>query len=263
MSIWLSLEEQEELILKNRRLVGYFVKKLGVSPNDYDDICSIGMIGLIKAAATFDKSKKRTFSTYAGRCIQNEIFMYYRKEKQNLGNISLDEPIGFSTDGDALTLRDKIPVTDEDFIERIEQRVLFSKIICIVLNCLNSRDRLIALYSFSGAKQHFISNKFNISQGYVSRLSRKINMKIKTYVDKEQSYEGFFLVTIKEDFYEISFTPKNSDFDELLNSLKSYEKFPGYKIGNRNGRIIIRMPVYMEAFSILAEMLQEIDNCKE
>lgn len=263
MGIWLSFEEQEELILKNRNLVRFLVNKLGVAPNDYDDMVSIGMIGLIKAAATFDKSKKRAFSTYAGRCINNELFMHYRKEKQNLRNISLDDPIGISSDGEELTLRDKIPVTDGDFMEKIEQRELFAKIISIILNRLDSRERLIVLSTFAGAKQSFIAKTFHISQSYVSRLVKGINEKIKSYLVKEKSCEGFFLVTIKNDEYEISFIPEDSNFDVLLESLKPYEDFPGYKISSRGGRITIQMPIYLEAFSILAQILQEIDKYKD
>ena len=111
--------EKEHLVLDNQRLVHYLVQKLGVTPNssEYEDIVSIGTLGLVKAAITFDSSKKITFATYASRCINNEIFMHYRKANKYANDISINEPIGNDGEGKELTLGDTIAHSESDFLK--------------------------------------------------------------------------------------------------------------------------------------------------
>ena len=140
--------DKEHLVLDNQRLVHYLVQKLGVAPNssDYEDIVSIGTIGLVKAAITFDTSKNITFATYASRCINNEIFMHYRKANKYANDISIDEPIGDDGEGKELTLVDTIADPDSNFVEKIVDKEEFIKVVGTVLNCLEGKHRIALLY---------------------------------------------------------------------------------------------------------------------
>lgn len=89
MEIRLEPEVQEK-VLKNQRLVHHILKKKKINPSDYDDLLQIGMMGLTKAAMTFDETKEIKFSTYAGRCIENEINMHFRKNRNDMRNVSLN-----------------------------------------------------------------------------------------------------------------------------------------------------------------------------
>ena len=265
MSMRLISKEQEELILKNRKLVYYLVNKLKINNSDYEDIVSIGTIGLIKAATTFDKSKNIKFATYATRCINNEIFMHFRKEKSHINDISLDDSIGNDGEGNELTLRDKIPNSDKDFTEVIEENEIFIKFISIILNLLESRERLIMLYKIAGIKQSFVAEIFNISQSYISRLEKKLNKKVKSYFSTKKNFEEVFSMAIVGDFYQISFSSENIKnfnkiFATLLKNITSTEDLPDFKVSCNKERIIVQVLAHPESFSFIAQIIQEIDN---
>ena len=137
MSMKLS-SEKKQFVLENQRLVHYLVQKMGVLPNssEYEDITSIGTIGLIKAAITFDSSKKINFSTYASKCINNEIFMYYRKTKKYANEVPIDKPIGKDMEGNELTLEDIIEHPKSNFDEEIVNKEAFVQVVNIILNYL-------------------------------------------------------------------------------------------------------------------------------
>ena len=213
MESQLGPRQREDLILNNEGLVYHIMKKLGVASNNYEDVSSVGKIGLIKAAQAFDESKGVKFSTYASRCIQNEILMYFRKEKHHLGNISLSEPIGYDIEGNEITLMDKIPESTINFTEQIAERENFISIINIILNVLKLREKLVMLYKISGFTQEEIAEKLGISQSYISRIQKKIKDKIKKYLRttnvKDIKYP--FFMEIKENLYNINFYSKEID----------------------------------------------------
>ena len=117
-------KEKERLVVENMGLVYFNLKKLEMLQNylDYEDMVSIGMIGLIKAAITFDESKKFAFSSYASKCIKNEILMLYRKEKKHENDISFNEPIVNQSVKQELTYESIIEDTKLNFIEGIENK---------------------------------------------------------------------------------------------------------------------------------------------
>ena len=266
MSMQLS-STQEELVLKNQRLVYHLVNKLrrASSNCDYDDMVSEGTIGLIKAAATFDDSKKTKFSTYASRCIKNEILMYFRKENRHMYDISLNEPIAHDGKGNELTVGDKIPSPEKDFTERIEESEMFIKIISIILNLLEPRERLIMLYEIAGTPQKVIAENLNISQSYVARLEKKLNEEVKSYLTTTIQFKEVFKMDKKGDLYQISFVSKDVKhfskiFATLLQNLTDTEELPDFKVECDRERIIILIPAYSKSFSFVAQIIQEIDN---
>ena len=263
MDIW--PKKQEELVLKNRRLVYYLVNKLGVPPSDYDDIVSIGTIGLIKAARTFNESKGTKFATYASRCIENEIFMHYRKERIHANDISLDAPIKNMEGEDGSTLGDIIPDSMEDFTEKIAASETFTKFISIILNLLEPREKVIMLYKIAGIQQRVIAKALNISQSYISRLEKRIVDKVKLHFTDTQQFKEVFSMAIVDDLYRISFSSKdikhfNEIFATLLQKLTSAETLPNFKVSCNKERIIIQIPAYPESFSFLAQIIQEIND---
>lgn len=199
---WLNSKE-EDLVLNNLGLVRLVVNKLSISPNDYEDMKSIGTIGLIKAAKTFDSSKKLAFSTYAVPCIRNEILMYLRKENKRVYDVSLNQILTIDTIGNELTLNDTICDTKQHFTEEFEEKELLTKCMSIILNVLEPKERLIMLYTISGFSQKFIGNILNISQSFISRKQIKIKKKILSILSSSFEFEELFSFEIVDNFYQI------------------------------------------------------------
>lgn len=266
MSMKLS-SEKEHLVLDNQRLVHYLVQKLGVTPNssEYEDIVSIGTIGLVKAAITFDSSKKITFATYASRCINNEIFMHYRKANKYANDISIDEPIGDDGEGKELTLEDTLEDPNSNFVEEIANKEAFIQLVSIVLNYLESRNMIVMLYRMGNISQPDIAEKLNISQSYVSRIKQKAILKIRETVNQQVHYKEVFSMDIIGDTYKITFASKdisnfNKIFATLLQNLTSATTLPDFKVDCNRERIIVQIPAHPESFSFIAQIIQEIDD---
>lgn len=261
MNIRLISQEQEELVLQNTRLVNHLAKKLNIAPSDYEDIISIGTIGLIKAAATYDKEKNVTFATYACRCIENEFKMYFRKAKKYANDISLEEPIGIDNDGNELTLKEIIASPESDFVNEILERENFMRFISIILNVLNPRERLIMLYKLAGLTQHMIAEKLDISQSYISRLEKKTRNKIKSYLKSKQQYKEKIFMKKEDNLYKIYFNSK-----EIKKFEKIFEKVSNTITGGRNllqmneEQIRIVLNANQESFLFIAEFISELDK---
>ena len=267
MEIRISSKEQEELVLKNQGLVNYIVGKLNVHASDYEDVVSIGTIGLIKAAATFNKSKGISFATYASKCIHNEILMHFRKEKFYKKVISLNTTAYRDEGEQEIKLEDKI-ADPRDFTEEIEeseQNESFVKLISIILNLLEQKERLIMLYEIASFKQTAIAEDLNLSQSYISRMQRKINNKVKSYFMSTGQIKEVFKMTIEQGKYKIKFATKdvkrfNEIFANFLQNLTSTADLPDFKITCSNECIIIYIPAHPESFSFIAKIIREIDE---
>lgn len=171
------------LIEHNLRLVAHVVKKYYAGREDQDDLVSIGTIGLIKAISTFDTGKNIKLATYACKCIENEILMYFRTLKKQSLEVSLCEPIDSDKDGNALSLLDVICCEDQT-LEEIElsdqQRHLWH----CVKSTLDDRERKIIClrYGLTGRPpmtQREVAHRCAISRSYVSRLETKALKKLR------------------------------------------------------------------------------------
>lgn len=179
---------REPLIVRNLRLVVYIAKKFENSGVNIEDLVSIGTIGLIKAVNTFCPDKNIKLATYASRCIENEILMYLRKVNQQKGDVSLDEPLNVDWDGNELLLSDVLgsdglevnnDVEDED-----ERRILH---MCMM--SLSDRERLIMNLRFgmdneTEHTQKEVADMLGISQSYISRLEKRIIVRLKREIEK-------------------------------------------------------------------------------
>ncbi len=172
------------LIERNMRLVAHVVKKYQGLDEDLDDLISVGTIGLIKAVSTFDASKSVRLSTYAARCIDNELLMLLRQRKKKSREVSLYDPIGTDKEGNEISLLDIIETIPFDVVEHYttnEDIVLLSR---FLNNSLTDKEyEVIKLrYGLFGEKeltQREIAKRLNISRSYVSRIEKNAILKLR------------------------------------------------------------------------------------
>ena len=176
------LEARNKLIEHNLRLVAHIVKKFDVKENETDDLISIGTIGLIKGIDSYNNNKQTKITTYAARCIENEILMFFRSNKKNQNNISLNDSIGYDKDGNEINLMDIIQDKTEDFNTTIHTK---DNIILLntYLKLLTPREKQIIIkrYGLNNQKeqtQKEIAKEMNISRSYVSRIEKRALMKM-------------------------------------------------------------------------------------
>ena len=163
------------LIERNLRLVAHIVKKY--SGNfDQDDLLSIGTVGLIKAVDSFNPKSETRFATYGAKCLQNEIFMYFRTLKKTGAEVSINEPIDTDKNGNALTYMDVV-ACDDDICETIDRKIKSAKALKAVGETLTDREREIICYRYGifgypVKPQREIAELLGISRSYVSRIEQ-------------------------------------------------------------------------------------------
>ncbi len=170
------------LIEHNLRLVAHVLRKYYTSASDQEDLLSIGTIGLIKAIASYSPDKHVKLPTYACKCIQNEIFMYFRRQRRNSHVVSLSDPIESDRDGNALSLLDVISV-DDMVLENLEQAESEDLLHELVETRLDDREKCIitlryGLGSQPPMAQREVAQGLGISRSYVSRLEKKALSKL-------------------------------------------------------------------------------------
>lgn len=179
-----SLEAKNTLIERNLRLVAHISRKYQNGEEDMEDLISIGTIGLIKAISTFNYERGNRLATYAARCIDNELLMYFRGKKKTSREVSLYEPIGTDKEGNQINLMDVVESTDRDVFEVIELKGNTKKVYEAIPKVLNSREREIiewryGLYNKKPVTQREIADKLGISRSYVSRIEKRALEKLK------------------------------------------------------------------------------------
>ena len=180
------LEAKHILIERNLRLVAHIVKKYQSSPEDTEDLLSIGTIGLIKAVVTFNPDKCVRLGTYAARCIENEILMYMRAKKKSSKEISLYEPIGPDREGNEIQLFDIIETEEDDAHRKVELNDDIQMLYHKVESELSPRERLVlkmryGLYNEEEYTQREIAKQLGISRSYVSRIEKSAIEKLRGY----------------------------------------------------------------------------------
>ena len=162
------------LIERNLRLVAHIAKKYSFSGYDSDDIISVGTIGLIKAIDTYNPESCARFATYAVKCLQNEILMYFRSQKKHLAETSINEVLDTDKDGNPLTYMD-ILCTDDDIAEKIDVKIKVERLMKYIEAVLTSREKQIIFMRYAlgfnkSMTQREIAQKLGISRSYVSRI---------------------------------------------------------------------------------------------
>ena len=174
---------KQRLVEHNLRLVVYIARRFENTGVNLEDLISIGTIGLIKAIGTYRMEKKIKLATYASRCIENEILMHIRKISGQKAEVSLDEPINMDCDGNELLLSDILGTEEDMILKPLEEDVD----LCVLRQALKElpeREREIVLmrYGLEGRKeltQKEVAQKMGISQSYISRLEKRILLRLK------------------------------------------------------------------------------------
>lgn len=177
---------RNKLIEHNLRLVAHIVRKYYSSKGNQDDLISIGSIGLIKAVDSFNSDNGARFATYASKCIQNEILMYFRSQKKLSNEVSINETIDMDRDGNPLTYIDIISV-DDTIADDIYKKIRTKEAMDIIKKKLSARERQIVLlrYGLSGGRsltQREVAENLGISRSYVSRIEKAALEKIQNEI---------------------------------------------------------------------------------
>lgn len=181
------LDARNVLIERNLRLVAHIMKKYYAQTSDQEDLISIGTIGLIKGITTFDASKGARLATYAARCVENEILMYFRSQKKSAQDVSLSDYIETGTDGAALSLMDVV-AEDSDLLEQITNRESVSQLRQAIDRCLTEQEKLVIRlrYGLDGMQPHRqreVAAVTGISRSYVSRIEKRALEKLRAELE--------------------------------------------------------------------------------
>lgn len=186
------MKAKDIIIEHNLRLVAHITKKYCSNSNEQDDLISIGTIGLIKAVNTFDESKGIKLATYASKCIENEVLMYFRGQKKTSQDVSINEPIDSDSEGNPLTLMDIICVEDT-IADEINTKIQVNQLYKYIEELKDEREKTIiilryGLYGCVPLTQKQIAKKLNISRSYVSRIEKKVIERLrKRFIKKEKA----------------------------------------------------------------------------
>jgi len=181
-------EAKTILIERNLRLVVYIAKKFENAGVNVEDLISIGTIGLIKAVNTFNPNKNIKLATYASRCIENEILMYLRRNSRTRTEVSFDEPLNVDWDGNELLLSDILGTESDIVYNHIEEEVN-RNLLWYAMKKLSLREKQIMEMRFglvSGREmtQKEVADRMGISQSYISRLEKKIIIRLQKEIRK-------------------------------------------------------------------------------
>lgn len=175
-------EARNKLIEHNLRLVAHIVKKYDSKKEYSDDLISIGTIGLIKGVDSYSKKHNTRLTTYAARCIENEILMFFRNNKKHSKNISINEPVGFDKEGNEITILDILKTPKPDYIRDMYTRHNI-ELLKKYFNVLSPREKEIIIKRYGlndndEVTQKEIAKKLGISRSYVSRIEKRALTKI-------------------------------------------------------------------------------------
>ena len=180
-------EAIEVLIERNMRLVAHIAKKYQNAEEDMEELISIGTIGLIKAVNTFQNNRGSRLGTYAARCIENELLMYFRSRKKLSREVSLYEPIGTDKEGNQIRLLDIVESTEPELPDTVEFRKNFIRLYQLFPKVLSRREQYIlchryGLYNSMPLTQREIAETLGISRSYVSRIEKRAIEKMRQHL---------------------------------------------------------------------------------
>ena len=191
LDLWAAgdIEARNKLVEHNMRLVSHIMKKYFTQTDELDDLISIGTIGLIKGVNTYRADKGVRLATYASRCIENEILMYFRGQKKIMSDVSLSEALDVDSDGDGLSILDVL-ACEEDMAESIGCRELCRELDRCIDECLTEREaKIIRLrYGLNGAQplaQRDVAKQCGISRSYVSRIEKHALEKLRAALGED------------------------------------------------------------------------------
>ena len=183
-------EAKNKLIEHNLRLVAHIAKKYASNEQELEELISIGSIGLIKAINSFSAEKGYKISTYASKCVENEILMSIRAGKKRKAEVSMNTIIGTDKDGNDMELVETLDAEEKDAIDTIYNKIISNQVIEYINTKLPQREKYIMKlrYGIDGNQaktQQQIADELRISRSYVSRIETKVQNKLKKYIKWE------------------------------------------------------------------------------
>lgn len=184
-------DARRELIEHNLRLVAHIAKKYTAPGQDSDDLISIGAIGLIKAVDTYRPGMGTQLSTYAARCVENEVLMCLRASRKLTRDVSLSEPIGTDKEGNDIMIMDVLGTDCEEVEERVHTHLETARALTHMSRLLTPRERTVlemryGLRDSHARAQHEVAHALGISRSYVSRIEKRALEKIRAAMDEER-----------------------------------------------------------------------------
>ena len=181
------LEARNILVERNLRLVAHVMKKYYAQTADQEDLISIGTIGLIKGVSTFDASKGARLATYAARCVENEILMYFRSQRKSAQDVSLSDYIETGAEGAPLELMDVLS-EDCDLLEEVSGRETVVELRRAVERCLSEQERQVVVlrYGLGGGtplRQRQVAERLGLSRSYISRIEKRALGKLRAELE--------------------------------------------------------------------------------
>ena len=181
------LKARNLLIERNLRLVAHIMKKYYALESDQEDLISIGTIGLIKGISTFNPSKGARLATYAARCVENEILMYFRSQRKSAQDVSLSDYIETGADGAALSLMDVVS-DDEDLMEQVTTKETIRQLRQVVDVCLDEQEKMVIALRYGlndglPKRQREVAAVTGISRSYVSRIEKRALEKLRAAME--------------------------------------------------------------------------------
>lgn len=182
------LEARNILVERNLRLVAHIMKKYYTQTSDQEDLISIGTVGLIKGITTFDASKGARLATYAARCVENEILMYFRAQRKCAQDVSLSDYIETGADGPPLALMDVVS-EDTDLLEQVTNRALAGSLRELVQSRLTQQERQVINLRYGledgiPHRQREVAKRTGISRSYVSRIEKRALEKLRAELER-------------------------------------------------------------------------------
>ena len=183
-------QARDVLVERNLRLVAHIVKKYQGTGEETEDLISIGTIGLIKAVTTFDSGKGSRLATYAARCVENELLMYFRSKKKTARETSYYDPIGTDKEGNEIHLLDIMESSERDAFSRVCLKEDSRKLYALLGKILTERERTVlvmryGLYNGREYTQREVAAKLGISRSYISRIEKNALLKLRKYFPEE------------------------------------------------------------------------------
>ena len=183
-------QARDILVERNLRLVAHIVKKYQGTGEETEDLISIGTIGLIKAVTTFDSGKGSRLATYAARCVENELLMYFRSKKKTARETSYYDPIGTDKEGNEIHLLDIMESSERDAFSRVCLKEDSRKLYALLRKTLTERERTVlvmryGLYNGREYTQREVAAKLGISRSYISRIEKNALLKLREYFPEE------------------------------------------------------------------------------
>lgn len=263
-------DKQRQLVEKNLKIVPYFLRRLPCKNTEYEDLLSVGNIGLIKATATYDASANNTFGTYAKKCIENEFYMAKRKTKNRSKEISLESIVTCKEEGDdKISLKDIVLVDPTDITKGIEERDSLERTLELLLNMssLKLKEKQVVFYRLGGMKQIEIGEKVDLSQGSISRVIKNAFSKVRNFINQNPDYTKEIRVRVTPTKYYLNIMLEDEAKCKLayqiLTEQRTYtDNIPDYMV-SIGGSSITVSTYAEEAYITIADILPKIEPYKQ